>query len=511
MIAEGNALVLWDFHRGLSPAKYTQVGRNSNHVHRFLPPHAGPVRAVAPSPDGRYLASVAADQTVRITAVDDPKKPLVTLFVLGREWVAWTPQGYYAASLGGERLMGWQIDNGPDQFATFHPASHFRASLYRPDAIERLLKEGSPRSAVKAANEDRKITRPVVEQVDEVQPPVVKKLTALGLKDGKTTTPTVEVEAVALGKGKLPVVSLQLLLDGRPWQGQEGLRKVTARPGEAVKEKWTVVLPEGEHTLRVLARNEASMGLSDDLVVTYDKPPPRPHLYVLAVGINAYKDRNVPKLACAVNDAQVLEKTFKDRSKDIFDVVEARVLVNEQATRADLLAGLKWLKEKARPQDQAVVFYAGHGEQEDKGFYLLPHDVDVKDLKNTGISGETLKEHLAGLPGKVLLLLDACHSGAIGKVINEMARDLADDDCGVVVMCAALGKETAGEDDGHGFFCRAAIESLQGKGPKNKADGRVYQHHLEQYVIDRVQELSKDQQHPTTAKPTLPPFPLAKP
>ncbi len=34
---------------------------------------------------------------------------------------------------------------------------------------------------------------------------------------------------------------------------------------------------------------------------------------------------------------------------------------------------------------------------------------------------------------------------------------------------------------------------------------------LEQYVIDRVQTLSKDEQHPTTAKPTLPPFPLAKP
>jgi hypothetical protein len=120
---------------------------------------------------------------------------------------------------------------------------------------------------------------------------------------------------------------------------------------------------------------------------------------------------------------------------------------------------------------------------------------------------------LADLPGRVVLLLDACHSGAIGKVINDMARDLADEDCGVVVLCAALGNEKAGEADGHGYFCKALLEVLKGehKAPKNPRDGCVYLHHVEEYVIDRVQELSQDEQHPTTAKPALRPLLLAKP
>jgi uncharacterized caspase-like protein len=118
---------------------------------------------------------------------------------------------------------------------------------------------------------------------------------------------------------------------------------------------------------------------------------------------------------------------------------------------------------------------------------------------------------LAGVPGKVLLLLDACHSGAIGKAVNDVAHDLADEDCGVVVLCAALGSEKAIESprDRHGYFCKALIEALEGKA--HRRDGRVYLHHLEEYVADRVVELSKDSQHPTAAKPAIRPFPVAQP
>ena len=76
--------------------------------------HTGVVWAVAPSPDGRYLLSASGDQTVRIWA-PDRDEPLLSLFVAGDDWIAWTPEGYYAASPGGENLMGWQVSNGPEQ------------------------------------------------------------------------------------------------------------------------------------------------------------------------------------------------------------------------------------------------------------------------------------------------------------------------------------------------------------------------------------------------------------
>src|SRR6185312_9248811 len=99
------------------------------------------VWALAPSPDFRYLLSGSADQVIRVWN-PDKQELLLSLFVAGDEWIAWTPQGYYAASLGGENLMGWHVNNGREPMASFYPAARFHNSLYRPDIIRRLLEAG---------------------------------------------------------------------------------------------------------------------------------------------------------------------------------------------------------------------------------------------------------------------------------------------------------------------------------------------------------------------------------
>jgi hypothetical protein len=472
------------------------------------------IYAVAPSPDGRYLLGSSAAQTLVVCGPRQPY-PLMNVFFAGSEWIVWAGRGYYAASLGGERLMGWNIDNGPNSLASFYPARQFRATLHRPDVISRLLHDGNLQKALENADRERGLAQGEAD-VEEVLPPKVT-VRAPALKGSKVMAATLEVEATARGGGKQPITALQLLMDGRPLPDRKGLRSVRdARPGAEITEKWTVELPEGEHTLRVLARTAASTGFSDDLEVTFAREVPRPRLFLLSVGIDAYADKNL-KLNCAVNDAKGLADTFVHKGAPLFDV-KPKVLTNKQATRAGIVDGLNWLKQGMEARDVAVIFYAGHGEREDKSFYLLPQDARLRDLKNTGVSGETLKEHLANLPGRVVLLLDACHSGEIGKVINDLGRDLADEDCGVVVVCAALGSEKAQEARGHGYFCQALMEALRGDNgtaasppPKNLRDGYVYLHHLEQYVIDRVQELSNNEQHPTAAKPALRPLRIAKP
>jgi WD40 repeat protein len=489
------------------------TGKRVLTYHGFL----GNVKHLAPSPDGRYLLAGGEDETLHVFGRDRPE-PLLSLFVVGREWVAWTPEGYYAASLGGERLMGWQVDNGPDALGTFYPAAQFHASLYRPDVIRRLLEEGSVAKALEAADRVRGVAGSKAVQVAEVLPPKVT-LTAAKVRGGQVKQPTVEVEVVAQGVGTHPLTNLLLLLDGRPYPGTV-LYPTQAGPGAAVKHTWTVELTPGEHTLRALARSAVSTGFSNDLEITLAKDVPRPRLFLLSVGIDAYADKNLT-LKCAVNDARGLADTFIHKGDPLFDV-HPRVLTNDQARRAGILAGLKWLAANVDKQDVTVVFFAGHGETEGKSFYLLPQDVRVGNLGKTAVSADELKRQLASLPGRVVLFLDACHSGALGKAVldlardkavHDLARDLSDEDCGVVVMCAALGSEKAGEANGHGFFCQALMEVLRGErqAPKNPQDGKVYLHHVEQYVIDRVQELSHDEQHPTAARPALRPLAIAKP
>jgi hypothetical protein len=64
------------------------------------------------------------------------------------------------------------------------------------------------------------------------------------------------------------------------------------------------------------------------------------------------------------------------------------------------------------------------------------------------VSGEEFKASLANMPGRLLAILDACHSGAVaGKQAalpsarpDNLVRDLVTDDYGVVVMCSSLGR-----------------------------------------------------------------------
>jgi hypothetical protein len=69
--------------------------------------------------DGRYLVSGSADQTVRLWNLQTHEL-IVTIFRgENGEWVIWTPQGYYMGSPGADKIIGWQINKGPNKAADY--------------------------------------------------------------------------------------------------------------------------------------------------------------------------------------------------------------------------------------------------------------------------------------------------------------------------------------------------------------------------------------------------------
>jgi uncharacterized caspase-like protein len=209
-------------------------------------------------------------------------------------------------------------------------------------------------------------------------------------------------------------------------------------------------------------------------------------------------------------------------ARTLFRKVEVKLLTDDKATRKEILAGLAWLRQQMTQKDVGIVSFSGHGAKDNEGsFYLAPVDVEANDLLSTGVEGDKVKKALAGIPGRLLLLLDACHAGsvdgdkrkAIGGLTDDLVRDLVTDDYGVIVLCSSMGREFSLEDEkvGHGFFTQALLEGLSGKADYNQ-DGVIYLHELDTYVTERVKELSKGQQHPVTAKPaSIRSFPLSKP
>jgi len=485
--------------------------------------HDQTVTSLAPSPDGQYLLT-SDGVTIRVWH-QRPTRLLMSLSVDGDDWIAWTPDGYFAASPGGERLMGWEVGNGPDQMASFYTAGRFRKSLYRPDVIKLLLEEGSFEKALAKADKERGTVTARVD-VAQVLPPKVA-ITFPGKSGQRISTTSFEVTTTASSVGNHPVTSLRLLVDGRPYHGEDSLRTVrSAKPGD-VKESWRVELPPGTHRLAVVAGNAASQGVSDEIEIfvspTADSSrPPTSSLHLLVVGINAYPGRM--KLDCAVPDAKAIDAAFRTHCRGLYQVTSS-VLLDQNASRAAILGGLDGLAQQAKPGDVAVFFYAGHGDCKLTGqLQLLPVDVNLKQLAATGLSGDELRSRLGKLPCTALLIMDCCYAGSFdaGKKVRKRAlpteagdlvRELVSDDQGLVVMCGASKEQESGEEArlGHGYFTLALTEGLAGKAASRR-DGLVYLSGLQLYVEERVRELSSDEQYPTIGKPTLiRSFPLAKP
>jgi hypothetical protein len=210
---------------------------------------------VTPSPVGHYFMTLSADQILRIWDAKAAKSMLLALYLSGQDWVVWTPEGYYAASPGGERLVGFTVDHGIDKGVSYYPAEQFRRQMYRPDVIKLVLEKGSVGAALKSANAAlvaKKIAIPRGEaSPDKLLPPAVTLQVVDQMK-----LPRVSVKVVAeKGCTEQPIKSLRLLVDGRPLPNRQAM--VAFEEGKEVTQHeatWQAELPPGKHKLSVLAR-----------------------------------------------------------------------------------------------------------------------------------------------------------------------------------------------------------------------------------------------------------------
>ena len=479
--------------------------------------HSGQVMSISPSPNGRYFVTGGTDQLVCIWH-QERTEPVLSLFFADREWIAWTPEGYYACSANGERLMGWRINNGFDKMASYHPAARFRASLYNPGVIRHLLRGAGGHVARALALAGRGGKPALALDVGQVLPPAVA-LTAPA-REGKVrvVAAKVEVKATAKSTGNHPVKALRLLVNGRPFRGRKGIHVVANPKLGEVQASWTVDLPTGKHTLAVLAESEVSKGLSP--VVQVDRPatsqPAPPNLYILAVGVSAYPGKL--RLNYAASDAGLITEAFRLRSRRLFSRVESKLVQDDKGTRAAILEGLTWLESVMTPKDVGIFFFSGHGARDEDGtFYLVPVDANVLDVAASCVNGDAVKQALGNIPGRVVCMLDCCHSGSVTEGrrparADDLVRDLVTDDYGVVCMCSSLGEEASLESPATraGFFTLGVVEGLGGRADFNR-DRTIHIHELDYYAKLRVMQLSGGRQNPVTGRPSgVRSFPLGR-
>jgi hypothetical protein len=331
----------------------------------------------------------------------------------------------------------------------------------------------------------------------------------------EVTTPEVQVRFQVQSASDL--VSVLVTHNGRPVSTKIDL--TAAQRGDPVEA--TVPLAPGDNLLAVTAENQFAYSKPATVTVRYRgaAAPPLPRALVLAIGVSDY-EKKAYQLLFAAKDAEDFAKALKGQEGRLWREVQVNLLTNRQATRANLLEALEALAQKATPEDVVMIFLSGHGVQDRTGdFYLVPWDGDLEKLRSTGVNLFEFEKTIAELPSKVLVLIDACHAGAVdhpgwkGIEAVPLIRAFQRGGGGVTVLSSSTGAEESREHEDwqHGAFTYALLEGLQEGKADLIQDGVIQVSELLAYVKNRVPELTRYLQHPTTYQPqSVPDFAVWK-
>lgn len=471
-----------------------------------------------------------------------------------KRWIAISSQGYYEASVGAEDSAGWILNPSAPRAADFMPMSRFRGTLRLEGLAGKAWSLRSEREAVDGlkpqkpaapaapvtATAPAPIPTPAVTVAAPPAPPALSVPPAA--PEGATAQPAPEtlvmsasavslealpprIEIVAPGyqvrsdtrqisirfrvisAPEAPVTQVRTLLASGS-SAQRNLA-VGARAQDNGEREVTLEIPPEDTDIRLIAENRYGASVPTVIRVNYTGPKPgsgQGDLYVLAAGVSRYDNPDY-NLGLAAKDARDFVDTLRKQRGAQYGEVHVRQLLDKDASRPALEAGLEWLRQSMKPRDTAIVFLAGHGFNDGPTYYFMTRDANLQNLSQTALPFTSLRSTLTALQGRVMLFVDTCHSGnVIGRMATRQARDstsavneMASSENGLVVFASSTGGQFSQEnaDWGNGAFTKAVVEGLQGAADFKKR-GRITYKGLDAYVSDRVDELTRGEQTPVT-------------
>src|SRR5215471_6443145 len=467
--------------------------------------HDAVVWAVAVSPDGKYLVSGSADQTVRLWDVKT-RALLVTVFYgTDGEWVMWTPEGFYTSSKKGAERVGWQINRGANKAADYVTGDQMRDAFFRPDLVAAKL-AGDPDGKVRAAAADINIED------------IIKSGIAPEVKIVKTAVREETKKENGVERSVVKVDVTARIIDRGGGVGRIGWRVNDAvvqsdygagslsREGE-ITSSFELTYPD--NAVVVTAENKNGMieskSEADAVKVDERKLKGLPSLYILAVGVNSYQDVK-RRLNFAVSDAETLSAAIAAAGKDYYrGAPQVKMLRDEEVTSEKLEAVFTELGGQVKANDVFLFFIAGHGKTIRGDYYFVPVNATAFDddtILKQGIGKTQWRDWFAKIAAqKAIFIFDTCDSGSMSLVVagaDQKNRDVAYDTAqqrlkeatGRSLFTASSDQQSAVEGyKQHGLLTYTILEGLAKAGSEKPF---IWLTDLKDYVEDKVRDYSKE-------------------
>ena len=345
-----------------------------------------------------------------------------------RDWLIGTPDGRIDASDFGMTGVRWKLGEGT--FADSTPVEAYADDLMAPGLGAEILQPVKAQAASQITTRERRTG-------------VITLHAATPKLGSRESTIEITVQAPA----GVATRNVHLKRNGvlvKTWME-------TFAPGTALRAQVDIVA--GENRFTAYAFNQDDVKTEDaETVVTGDASLKRPgELWVIAIGIDDYKNRNF-HLNYAASDARLAAWSLLLERREIARYIEdassqaqakgtkysggnltassgaAHIfpLLDADATRARILDTVREVARQARPEDAIVLYYAGHGISIGDRYYLVPQDLPFDGLPSQlvekganalakgGISDLDLRDALsAEQASEAAIILDACQSGAV--------------------------------------------------------------------------------------------------
>lgn len=239
----------------------------------------------------------------------------------------------------------------------------------------------------------------------------------------------------------------------------------------------------------------------------------------LVIGVSRYPRLEASKqLRFADADARAFADFLKGPDGPRLPEPNVRLLVNDSASVPLILRELRGLLRDSRAGDVAIVYFAGHGTEEDgeaprRAFLLASDAARQSELDIGGIEFSQLQSWLDKFVEKkvrIILVTDACRSGGIAvseSYTRGAATALQRRFNGVTQLLSSDGDELSMEGEqwgsarlgqGHGVYTYYLLEGWRGMAA-DTATGIVTLRGLQDFVRDQVRKATGERQSPQHA------------
>ncbi|HBS88758.1 MAG: hypothetical protein A2W91_04215 [Bacteroidetes bacterium GWF2_38_335] len=503
-----------------------------NESSKIMGSHDAKVTALAFDQKSGLLASAGDDGKIKVWDPVTGKEVFSVLNSQSGDYVFVTPDHYYKASKKGLDLVTYRVGK------EIYPFEQFDLQYNRPGIIlERAKNPDLDKITAYHSAYAKRLKKLKMDEKMFGSDMQIPQLSILNRNEipYTWTADTLKVK-VKCADAKYQLERLNIFINNVPIYGVGGL---SLKESKSQTDERAIQIPmaAGKNIIRFSCHNQkGAESLMETIELTYEpKEKKKPDLYIVTIGASVYSDKRF-NLTYASKDAKDMAELFK--TSPVYGNVFTKTLTDNEVTKVNIQK-VKAFLEKAGRDDVVILFIAGHGLLDTKmDYYFGTSDIDFNNPSVKGMEYAAIEALLDGLKAlKKLLFMDTCHSGELDKdevetasqetaetgdisfrnagagvrkkegfgmkntsdLMKELFTDLRKG-TGSTVISSAGGAEFAMESGEwkNGLFTFCLKEALTSKKADLNNDGSITISELQQYVQERVVELSKGKQQPTS-------------